>query len=186
MLLCVGPPAGLHDSAVDTGLLRVWEGRTLRPSALLNFKLSCLEEKSAHVIAPVSSEQTSALMEVRARGRTSRGGAWPTPNSVYFWFLIAYLSLSLRYDLGQLTGFCYTQRGASYLFLVFFFATLNGPFCLVAQISCLNTEWDLYPQKALLFSIQKATDEHHKLGWGEGRQRESKRARRREMLYCIA
>lgn len=97
------------------------------------------------------------------------------------------ISLSL-WDMayGQLTGFCYTQRGASYLFLVFFFSffkTLNGPFCLVAQISCLNTEWDLYPQKALLFSIQKATDEHHKLGWGEGRERE--RQKRDVTLYCL-
>ncbi len=75
------------------GLLRVWEARILRQSALLNFKLSCLEEKSAHVVAPVSSEQTSPPMEVRARGMTSRGGAWPTPNSVYFWCLIAYISL---------------------------------------------------------------------------------------------
>lgn len=130
MLFCVGPPAGLHDSAEDTGLLRVWEARTLRRSALLNFKLSCLKEKSAHVIAPVSSEQTSPLMEVRARGRTSRGGAWPTPNSIYFWFLIAYLSLSLslRYGLGAVDWFLLYSTWGILSLSCFFLRNTQWPF----------------------------------------------------------
>lgn len=50
---------------------------------------------------------------------------------------------------------------------------VNGSFCLPAQISCLNTEWDLYPEKALLFSFQKANWWASQAGVRGGSRKES-------------
>lgn len=153
------------------GLLRVWEARALRQSALLNFKLSCLEEKSAHVFAPVSSEQTSPPLEVRARGRTSRGGAWPTLNSVYFWCLIAYLFLSEIWPMGSWLVSAILNVGHLISFLFFFFLSSKHSMALFVWLPRFHawTQSEIYilkrpycsPFRRQLMSITS---------WDEGRE----------------
>lgn len=131
-------------------------------------------------------------MEVRARGRTSRGGAWPTPNSVYFWFLIAYLSLSFTLSKIRPRGSWLVSAilnvGHLISFLFFFFHNTQWPFLFGCP--------DFMPEHRVRFISSKGPIVLHSEGnwWasqagmrgGQGERKRVRESQKRDVtLYCL-
>lgn len=131
-----------------------------------NFKLF---KKSAHVDSLMSSVQTSPLIEVRAQGQRTDEG-YVTHSKLYFWCLIAYLSLSLRCSLWGnwvVSGILNVGHLISFLFF-----SSQHSMVLFVRLPRFHawTQSEIYILKRLYCSpFRKATDEHHKSGWGEGK-----------------
>lgn len=138
----------------------------IQPETISTFKLLNLAwtlwSRNAGCLLP-RSESAAPDSRPGAGGGHTEESERPTTLTVlvFFGLFLALNSISpscpsLALTPGRRTGFSDALRGASYLSLFSSPTRVNGSFCLAAQISCLNTEWDLYPEKGLLFSFQKA------------------------------
>ncbi len=182
MLFCIRPRARLHDSAEDMCLLRVWEARALRQSALLNFKLSCLEEKSARCCSGVLwanfAPDGSESMGEDIKGRCV------THSKLCLFLMLNSISLSkIRprgswlvsaiLDVGHLISFLFfssLHSMALFVWLPRFHAWTQSEIYILKRPYCS-------PFRRQLMSITS---------WDEGRERRERKSQKRDVtLYCL-